>query len=313
MKKEVKVGLLGIVTFAIFYLGFNFLKGLDVFRTENEYYAYYSNVEGLQTSNPVMYNGVTIGRVVDVTPEQTQNRVKVLLAIKRDITLNDNSVAILADNGLLGGKMIKLLIQSGNTLTDEGTLKSEIEGGLMSGLSERASPVLKNADSLIITLTTIVKQFDQTGVALKALVANANQATTGVNAVVDGNAKNLSAITANTATLTSNLNGIATSLDSQIKPILQKTSTFADSLNAVRLGQTVAQLNNSVASLQGILKDINSGQGTIGKLATDDSLYINLDKTAANLAALMADLKANPKRYVHFSLFGRKNDKEKKK
>ncbi|GAB3512086.1 MlaD family protein [Emticicia fontis] len=313
MKKEVKVGLLGIVTFTIFYLGFNFLKGLDVFRTENEYNAYYSNVEGLQTSNPVMYNGVTIGRVVEVTPEQNQNRVKVLLAIKRDIVLNDNSVAVLSDNGLLGGKMIKLLIQSGKPLKDEEDLKSAIEGGLMSGLSEKASPVLKNADSLIVTLTTIVKQFDQTGVALKALVANANQATTGVNAVVASNAKNLSAITANAATLTSNLNGLATNLDSQIKPILQKTNTFADSLNAIRLGQTVAQLNNSVASLQGILKDINQGKGTLGKLTSDDSLYVNLDRTAANLAALMADLKANPKRYVHFSLFGGKKDKEKKK
>jgi len=312
MKKEVKVGLLGIVTFAIFYLGFNFLKGLDVFRTENEYFAYYSNVEGLQTSNPVMYNGVTIGRVVEVMPEQDRNRVKVMLAIKREIVVNDNSVAILSDNGLLGGKMIKLLIQSGTALQDEGTLKSEIEGGLMSGLSERAAPVLKNADSLIITLTSIVKQFDQTGVALKALVANANQTTTGVNAVVTANAKNLSAITANAATLTSNLNGLTTNLDSQIKPILQKTNTFADSLNAIRLGQTVAQLNNSVTSLQGILKEINQGRGTLGKLATDDSLYVNLDKTAANLASLMADLQANPKRYVHFSLFGRK-DKEKKK
>lgn len=312
MKKEVKVGLLGIVTFAIFYLGFNFLKGLDVFRTENEYFAYYSNVEGLQTSNPVMYNGVTIGRVVEVMPEQDRNRVKVMLAIKRDIVVNDNSVAILSDNGLLGGKMIKLLIQSGTPLQDEGTLKSEIEGGLMSGLSEKAAPVLKNADSLIVTLTSIVQQFDQTGVALKALIANANQTTNGVNAVVASNAKNLSAITANAATLTSNLNGLTTNLDSQIKPILQKTNTFADSLNAMRLGQTVAQLNSSVTSLQVMLKEINQGKGTIGKLATDDSLYVNLDKTAANLASLMADLQANPKRYVHFSLFGRK-DKEKKK
>lgn len=312
MKKEVKVGLLGIVTFAIFYLGFNFLKGLDVFRTENEYFAYYSNVEGLQTSNPVMYNGVTIGRVVEVMPEQDRNRVKVMLAIKREIVVNDNSVAILSDNGLLGGKMIKLLIQSGTPLKDEGTLKSEIEGGLMSGLSERAAPVLKNADSLIVTLTSIVQQFDQTGVALKALIANANQTTNGVNAVVASNAKNLSAITANAATLTSNLNGLTTNLDAQIKPILQKTNTFADSLNAMRLGQTVAQLNSSVTSLQVMLKEINQGKGTIGKLATDDSLYVNLDKTAANLASLMADLQANPKRYVHFSLFGRK-DKEKKK
>ncbi|UTA69267.1 MlaD family protein [Emticicia sp. 21SJ11W-3] len=312
MKKEVKVGLLGIITFAIFYLGFNFLKGLDVFSTENEYYAYYSNVEGLQTSNPVMYNGVTIGRVVEVIPEQDRNRVKVLLAIKRDIMLNDNSVAILADNGLLGGKMIKMLIQAGNPIKDEGVLKSEIEGGLMSGLSEKASPILKNADSLLISLTTVVKQFDQTGVALKALISNADATTTGVNSVVAANAQNLSAVTANAALLTANLNTLTTSLDTQIKPILKKTNTFADSLNAIRMGETLAQLNRSVASMHQILNEINHGKGTIGKLATNDSLYVNLDRTAANLAVLLADLKANPKRYVHFSLFGKK-DKEPKK
>ncbi|WP_259014294.1 MlaD family protein [Emticicia fluvialis] len=312
MKKEVKVGLLGIITFVIFYLGFNFLKGLDVFSTENEYYAYYSNVEGLQTSNPVMYNGVTIGRVVEVIPEQDRNRVKVLLAIKRDIMLNDNSVAILADNGLLGGKMIKMLIQAGNPIKDEGVLKSEIEGGLMSGLSEKASPILKNADSLLISLTTVVKQFDQTGVALKALISNADATTTGVNSVVAANAQNLSAVTANAALLTANLNTLTTSLDTQIKPILKKTNTFADSLNAIRMGETLAQLNRSVASMHQILNEINHGKGTIGKLATNDSLYVNLDRTAANLAVLLADLKANPKRYVHFSLFGKK-DKEAKK
>ena len=80
MKKEVKVGLLGIIALAIFYLGFNFLKGLDVFRTENEYFTFYQNAEGLQTSNPVMYNGVTVGRVVLVEPEQDKNRVRLNLA-----------------------------------------------------------------------------------------------------------------------------------------------------------------------------------------------------------------------------------------
>lgn len=312
MKKEVKVGLLGIVTFAIFYLGFNFLKGLDVFSTENEYYAYYSNVEGLQSSNPVMYNGVTIGRVVKVSPDQQRNRVSVLLAIKKDIILNDNSVAVLSDNGLLGGKMIKLLIEAGNPIKDEGVLKSEIEGGLMSGLSERASPILKNADSLLINLTTVVKQFDQTGLAIKALINNADATTTGVNAIVAANSKNLSAVTANAAVLTANLNALTMSLDAQLKPILQKTNTFADSLNAVRLGQTMAHLNRTVASMHNMLSEINQGKGTLGKLATDDSLYVNLDRTAANLAVLLEDLKANPKRYVHFSLFGKK-DKEPKK
>ncbi len=309
MKKEIKVGLLGIVAFAIFYLGFNFLKGLDVFRTENEYFTYYSNAEGLQPSNPVMYNGVTVGRVVTVEPEQDKNRVKVMLAIQRQIKVSDKTMAVLADNGLLGGKMIKLLINAGKDLADEGILESTVEKGMLGSVTDKLTPTLKNVDSLMVTTTAIIKQFDQTAVALKALMASASQTTAGVNGIVAANSKNLLGITANAAALTANLNTIANNLDTQIKPILQKTSTFTDSLNAMRLGETVGQLNNSIAGLQGVIKEINQGKGTLGKLAKDDSLYVNLDKTAANIALLMADMKANPKRYVHFSLFGKKEKK----
>ena len=309
MKKEVKVGLLGIIALAIFYLGFNFLKGLDIFRTENEYYVYYQNADGLQPSNPVMFNGVTIGRVVTVEPEQDQNHVKVMLAIKRQIKVSDKTIAVLADNGLLGGKMIRLLINTGKSLADEGTLESAVEKGMITSVTDKLTPTLKNVDSLMITTTAIIKQFDQTALALKALMASAAQTTNGVNGIVAANSRNIAAITANAALLTANLNAISNNLDSQIKPILQKTNTFADSLNAMHLGQTVQQLNNSIAGLQGIIKEINQGKGTLGKLAKDDSLYVNLDRTAANIALLMADLKANPKRYVHFSLFGKKEKK----
>ena len=309
MKKEVKVGLLGIIALAIFYLGFNFLKGLDVFRTENEYFTFYQNAEGLQTSNPVMYNGVTVGRVVLVEPEQDKNRVRVMLAIQRKIKVSDKTTAVLADNGLLGGKMVKLLINAGQDLADEGTIESSIEKGMLGSVTDKLTPTLKNVDSLLTTTTAIIKQFDQTAVALKTLMASATQTTAGVNGIVAANSKNLSAITANAAVLTANLNTLSNNLDAQIKPILQKTSTFTDSLNAMRLGQTVSQLNSSIAGLQGIVKEINQGKGTLGKLAKDDSLYVNLDRTAANIALLMSDLKANPKRYVHFSLFGKKDKK----
>lgn len=309
MKKEYKVGLLGIIAFAIFYLGFNFLKGLDIFRTENEYFTYYENAEGLQTSNPVTYNGVSVGRVVLVEPEQDKNRIKVMLAIKRDIKISDKTIAILADNGLLGGKVVKLKIQAGKDLGDEGIIASEVEKGMVASVTDKLAPTLKNVDSLLTTTTAIIKQFDQTALALKALMASASQTTAGVNGIVAANSKNLSAITANAAILTANLNTLSNNLDAQIKPILQKSNTFADSLNAMKLGETVNQLNKSVAGLQGIIKEVNQGKGTLGKLAKDDSLYVNLDRTAANIALLMADMKANPKRYVHFSLFGKKEKK----
>lgn len=308
--KEAKVGLLAIVTLSIFYFGFNFLKGLDMFSRNNEYYAYYADVEGLQASNPVTYNGVNVGRVMEIEPIQKDNVVKVTFVINRKVQLTTNTTALLADADLLGSKVIKLIIKPGNAITDQTVLTGQLDKGLLASASEQLSPTLAKVDSLLYNLNNVVKQFDNTGNAMKVLMASATQTTNGVNAVVATNSKSISEVTANAARLTNNLNQLTKDLDNQIKPILAKSSTFADSLNAMQLGKTVGNLNASVANLQAILNDINKGEGTVGKLTQDEALYNNLTATAANLDALLADLKQNPKRYVHFSLFGgKKKDK----
>lgn len=304
--KEAKVGLLAIVTLSIFYLGFNFLKGLDMFSRNNEYYAYYADVEGLQASNPVTYNGVNVGRVMEIEPIQKDNIVKVTFVINRKVQLTSKTIALLADADLLGSKVIKLIIKPGDGITDQTALTGQIDKGLLVSATEQLSPTLAKVDSLLYNLNNVVKQFDNTGNAMKVLMASATKTTDGVNAVVATNSKSISEVTANAARLTNNLNQLTADLDKQIKPILAKTSTFADSLNAIQLGKTVGNLNTSVASLQAILNDINKGEGTVGKLTQDEALYNNLTATAANLDALLADLKQNPKRYVHFSLFGGK-------
>lgn len=310
--KEAKVGLLAVVTLTIFYLGFNFLKGLDIFSNNKEYYTYYPDVQGLQSSNPITYNGVTVGRVMDIDPEQDANRVRVTLLISNNIKLTSNTIALLADESLLGSKVIKLVVNSGAAIADNTELKGELESGMFASVTQQLNPTLEKVDSLLFNLNEVVKQFDNTGNALKVLMASATQTTNGVNGIVAKNSKSLAEITSNAAVLTANLNRLTTDLDQQIKPILSKTSTFTDSLNAMQLGQTVTSLNTSVASLQAILRDINRGEGTIGKLTQDEALYQNLNATAASLDALLSDLKSNPKRYVNFSLFGGKEKKNKK-
>lgn len=308
--KEAKVGALAVIAITILYLGFNFLKGLDVFSRANDYTTYYSDVMGLQKSNPVTFNGVTVGRVMDIIPDQEADRVKVVLTINKDIQLTDQTVALLADADLLGSKVIKLAIGKGNLLEGKNEIKGGVESGLLASTTKKLDPTLQKVDSLLTNLNVVVKQFENTGNSLKVLMASATQTTNGVNGIVAANSKSLQAITQNAATLTANLNALSQNLDSQLKPILSKTNSFADSLSAVQIGQTVQQLNTTVAGLQGVLKDINSGKGTIGKLTQDDSLYVNLDRTAASLNALLSDMKASPKRYVHFSLFGGKKEKK---
>ncbi len=309
IKKEIKVGLLGLVALIVFYIGFNFLKGLDLFSTVVEYHVQYNDVQGLEISNPVTYNGVNIGRVLKMTPNYGKNVVDVTLSINKKLSVSEGTIAILGDNGLIGGKLIKLILGKGKKLKDGSLLASSIETGLMQNVQDKLTPTLKNVDSLLVTVTSIVKEFSSTGDALKLLMANATQTTTGVNAVIGNNASNLGKITSNAALLTENLNTLSKSLDQQIKPLLIKTGTFADSLNQLQLGKTVSNLNATIKGLETIVKEINSGKGTIGKLAGDDSLYTNLDRTAASLNLLLSDMKVNPKRYVHFSLFGKKEKK----
>ncbi|MFT6879956.1 MAG: phospholipid/cholesterol/gamma-HCH transport system substrate-binding protein [Algoriphagus sp.] len=305
--KEARVGLLAIVSLATLYLGFNYLKGLDVFSTENEYTVVFDDVQGLQNSNAVTYKGVTVGRIMAMQTDQKNDRINVILTVKKSIELTDQTVALLSDDGLIGGKLIKLNILPGNVIDEGVQLKGGIELGLADAAIQKITPALNDVDSLVVNLTKVVKQFDQTGYALNALMASATKTTNGVNRIVASNAASLAQITSNAAILTKNLTTLTASLDSQMTPIMKQTGAFTQSLSDLELDKTVDNLNNSIAGLQSILNNVNSGKGTLGKLTSDDSLYVNLDNTAASLDALLSDMKDNPKRYVHFSLFGGKD------
>ncbi len=310
-KREAKVGLLGLIGIVILYFGFSYLKGSDLFSTTQTYKVYYKDVLGLEVSNPITYSGVVVGRVLGMKPDYEKDRVEVTLAIKKEVKLTNNTSVMLADDGLIGGKLLKLKIQPGEKAKGGQEFKGEIESGLMQMMQSKLDPTLKNVDSLTVTLTKVVGEFAQTGQALKVLLASATASTAGVNGIIANNSKNLSAITGNAAVLTQNLNTLTKSLDAQLKPILEKTGSFTDSLSQVKLGSTVNSLNATIKDLQGVVNGINEGKGTLGKLAGNDSLYVNLDKTAASLNMLLSDMKSNPRRYVHFSLFGGK-DKTKK-
>lgn len=306
LSKEAKVGLLGIVTLTIFYLGFNFLKGLDVFSSENDYIVYYDDIAGLQTSNPVTLQGVTVGRVMGIEVDQLAKRVKVSLAINKKIQISDQSVALLADDGLLGSKLIKLVAAVGNPLEEGSEIKAGKEEGLLGAATSQLTPTLQKVDSLLATLQVVTAGFQTTGPLVNDVLVSAKGSTQQLNGLMAQNAGNLAKTMQQAALLTANLNALTKSLDAQMKPLLAKTQVIADSVAQLPLGATLAQIDQTVATLQKVMVSIEKGQGTAGKVLKDENLYRNLDKTTANLAALLEDMKANPKRYVHFSLFGRK-------
>lgn len=287
------------------FFGFNFLKGSDFFSSNHKYTVIYDNIDGLTASNPVQINGLTVGQIRNIKILQDQgNKLLVTVEIRSGIRVTRGSRAVLADDGLLGGKLIRLGINPGAPeLENGGQLVSAKESGLSALIKEKTLPVLNNVDSLTYQLNKVVGQFDQTGVVLNRTLASANAGVRTLDLAINENRAGLKATLDNVNRLSNSL----VETEKQLKPILDKADTFADSLQGLQLKQTLGSVNKTVDNLQKILGAINRGEGSIGKLTTNDSLYRNVNATTASLEKLLTDFRENPKRYVHFSLFGKKD------
>ncbi|GAB4048056.1 MlaD family protein [Spirosoma litoris] len=304
VSQEVKVGLLAVVSLAMFYFGFRFLKGSDFFNSTNKYQVIYDNIDGLVPSNPVRINGLSVGRVKSIEILQNKgNKLLVTVELRKDIRVTQGTKAILVDDGLLGGKLIQLTIDPQKPeLEDGGMLLAVKETGLSALIKEKTLPVLNNVDSLTYQLNRVVSQFDQTGVMLNQTLKSADAGVKTLDLTIAENRAGLKATLASVSHLAASL----VETEKQLKPILAKADTFADSLQGLQLKQTLGTVNKTIEGLQRILADVNNGRGSLGKLTSDEALYSNVNKTAASLEKLLTDLREHPKRYVQFSVFGKK-------
>jgi phospholipid/cholesterol/gamma-HCH transport system substrate-binding protein len=306
ISKETKVGILALISFVILYLGFNFLKGRDFFSAENKYTVIYDNVEGLTAANQVSVSGMKVGQVKKVELI-AGNKVQVTLAIRKDLPLPVDTKAVLSSDGLLGGKLIRLAIgKSSQILQNEGVMLSSRETGITDLLKEQALPLLHNLDSLTLSLRVITKSFEATGSSVNSLVRNSDRTVTSLgsslNSTIAENKVNLAGITANMKSLSANL----IDTEKSLKPLIGKFSSIADSLSALKVSQALATTQKSLEGLQKIMAGIEAGQGSVGKLLKDDSLYTNLNRSVADLDKLLIDFRLAPKRYVNVSIFGKK-------
>lgn len=307
---ETKVGLLALIAGVILYVGFNYLKGIDFFDPTTTYYVVYDRVDGLTVSNQVQINGMSVGRVAAVTILQDRsNQLLVTLDIQDDIKLGKGTIAQLSDNGLLGGKKIDLLVAFTEPKLNEGdTLLAKRESGMTEMLMEKASPVMQGLDSTLANINRLVKEYQGMSVEVRKIMTNTADASGQANSILAENRGKITEITANINKLTAQL----IEAEKSIRPLVGKMNTFADSLNAMQLASTVKNANRSLESLQKTMQAIEQGQGSLGKLVATDSLHTNLNRTLVSLDSLFIDLKARPKRYVHFSLFGKKDPAAKK-
>jgi phospholipid/cholesterol/gamma-HCH transport system substrate-binding protein len=301
ISKEVKVAVLGVVAVVALFFGYKFLKGSDLFSSSRTYYAVYDSVDGLTISNPVILNGVKVGIVQDVKliPAR-KNQICVKMDIDKEIDVGDSTVANLSSSSILGGKAITL-VMGRNSIRYDGndTLRSFIENSLTNMLAAKAMPLIGSVDSTLIKINSF---FDKDAKkSLQATLLNAQGASETLKNILIMNQRNMNEITANLSELTYSLKSTQQKFDR----LAGNLTTISDTLKNSELNATIRNMNNTISEAQVAVKKFNQNTGTLGKLMNDDSLYNNLNNTAASMDALMIDLKANPKRYVHFSVFGK--------
>ncbi|KRT14132.1 ABC transporter permease [Pedobacter ginsenosidimutans] len=315
IKNETKVGILAAFAIALLIIGYNFLKGNSIFSNETTLYAKYTRVDGLSVSKPILINGYQIGRVAKLEL-QPDGSIIATLSVNSKYEIPINSIARLEGTDLLGSKAIVMSLGNSKKMAEDGyTLNANVEKGLM----EQVQPVQKKAeliigkmDSILSSVNSILnpnfqKNVDKSFNSIAGTLASLETTSKKVDGLVGSESARIAAIFKNVEGITANLNNN----NQKISDILTNINTVTDKFAAANFKQTLDNANNAIADLQSVISGIKDGKGSLGLLLNDDKMYQNLNNASKNLDELMIDLKANPKRYVHFSVFGGGNKKDK--
>lgn len=309
LSKEVKIGIFALVMLVSLYLGVNYLKGKEIFSGDRFYYALFDQTNGLQTSAQVLLRGVKVGSVTDIYFDNHEHpdKVVVKVGIKKSVDIPSDSHLILFADGLMGSKAIELVLGSSGSYFERGVIiPSQIASGLFESATTNIEDLVAEAKTMMNSLTATSESLnnllEQNTESIKGIMDNFENVTRQLSeARIDGLIRDLSEFTAMLRDNAGKFEGIVGNLD-------EVTGSLAEA----DLSGTVDKLGDGIAHLNDVLAKVSEGDGTAARLMNDDALYDSLTKATGNMAALLEDLKANPKRYVHFSLFG-KRDKEKKK
>lgn len=318
VKKEVKIGLLVTSALVALLYGVNYLKGVDMFTGVHTYYALYSRVDGLTPSGDVLLNGVKVGQVrkIDFLQDRSGNIVATI-QVRRDVFISKGSTARIVSSDLLGGRAVEILLGSDKNAASPGdTLFSDMQ----STLSDQMLPIKDRAESLLASLDTLAGSLNQvfneqnrknlnSGLEnLEKSLANLESISGSVDNMLSSDQGKLKRMIDNLESISSNMRNN----NEELTNVLENFSAISDTIAAANLSKTIANTSQAMERFSNVMNKINQGEGTIGQLMTNDSLYQAIEKSAKDLDLLIVDLKENPKRYVHFSVFGKKDKKEKK-
>lgn len=301
LSREVKTGILALVAILTFVLGYNYLKGSDLFNPGRTFYAKYDHVGGLAPSAPVSINGLDVGSVTAINFDNKGGLI-VTFSVNNDLKFSKKSVAKIFSGGLIGGRSLAVIPDySSNDFAKSGdTLVSEVEKEIMDAVSDRLIPIeekvnhtLTELDTLLVSINSVLNE--QTKENLRQTISNLNATTSSFKST----ASELNTLMANNSDR----------LDRTFGNLDKTAANFAslsDSLAQVEISGIVNDLKDTTEKFNAIIASIEAGDGSVGKLLKDDQLYNNLSGASLQLEQLLEDMKLNPKRYVHFSLFGRR-------
>ncbi|MBN1185974.1 MAG: MCE family protein [Bacteroidales bacterium] len=301
ISREVKIGVVGIITIALFLWGLNFLKGKNVFKSAKYYYAVYDDIIGLKDAHSVYLRGFKVGQVSDILIMKDSARsIIVEFFIEEDLDIPLNSVIKIVPDGFMGVMALDLLLSNNDTILKSGdTLTSAIETSIM----DQLAPIKNKVDTAISTIDSVLGAVNsildaETQKNLKESIKNLKDFSASLN---DNNSK-FNKMLANIESITSNIKNH----NEEISKIISNLSDVSDSLAQADIKQTIDKSYEALAQTQEIVDKINRGEGSIGMLINNDTLYNNIESASLNLDKLLIDLREHPKKYVHFSIFGRK-------
>ena len=294
--KEVKIALVAIAGVVVLFFGMNFLKGLNIFSSEDNYYVQFSDITGLSSSSPVYADGFKVGVVKDIIYDYTHTEgSKVLIGVDKQLRIPQGSSAEIVSD-MLGNVKVNLLLANNprEKVAPGGLIKGMINDGAMGKLQDMVPAVEK-----------MLPKLDSIMTSLSAILADPaiRQSLHNVQTITD----NLTTSTAQLNTLMAGLNKNVPGIMAKANNVLDNTETLTANLAAVDVASTMRQVDQTIANVQQLTAKLNSKEGSLGLLMNDTQLYDNLNSTMRNADSLVIDLRQHPKRYVHFSVFGRKD------
>ena len=299
LSNEIKTAILVLSGILMFVVGFSYLKSNNIFSSDRTFFAIYDDIEGVSVGTPVTVSGFNVGSIQDISFYQNTMDILVKFRVENKVKFSKNSVAQIYETGLIGGKALAILPNNGPLAQSGDTLRSSIAPGLTELVNDKLSPLQEKIESTFVSADSLLKN---------------------INNVLDVNSQNqikesfsqLSDLAINLKESAENLNSIINSNEIKINDIVSNVDNFSSNFSSLSnsfsdVEVIIGNLTKTSNNLNSIIDEISSGDGTFNQLIYDDSMIKSLNEASNNLNLLMEDLRLNPKRYVHFSLFGKKN------